>query len=733
MDFLVQGFEYSGPMDRYKFDRKLIPSFSKQPLANGFKSSHPISDHQEYGTLPYGQSPSDSDPSSGMSSGLDAPNDATVLKFISQMLMEEEDLENKPCMFQDCLALQAAEKTFYDVLGQKYPPSLENQHLLDQNADSPIDSFTRPSSSHSSNSSSAADNFIESNWFRDQYKFESSFTPSSHVDHDSFSHSFGSSNNFSDAVFRPVVESLVTPPHFRVSLGTESQIFSQFGSRDSKFGQNFEYKDRNGDAELNERDHSPDGPRGKKNHDREDRDDVEGEHSSKQLASYLEESNVESDMDKVLLCPALNPHLHDFAECPFRHHDSKLPDDGALKNVKSKRSHGGRPRGKKRSDKKEMVDLRTLLTQCAQAVSSNDTRTANELLDRIRQHSSPRGDGVERLAHFFANALATRLAGAGTALYTAFPSAGISTADVLKGYQVYIKACPFKLLSNYFANRSISKILEKVTRVHIIDFGILYGFQWPCLIQRLSVRPGGPPKLRITGIELPQPGFRPAERVEETGRRLEKYCKRFGVPFEYHAIAKKLETIQLEDFKVDKDEVLVVNCLYRLRNVPDDTVVVSSPRDKVLKLIKSLNPDLFVHGVLNGTYNAPFFVTRFKEALFHFSALFDMFDATVSREDQSRMMYEKELFGRDVMNVVACEGTERVERPETYKQWQVRNVRAGFRQLPLDREIMELVKGYVERDHNKDFVVDEDGHWMLQGWKGRIIYAISCWKPAKEF
>jgi len=129
----------------------------------------------------------------------------------------------------------------------------------------------------------------------------------------------------------------------------------------------------------------------------------------------------------------------------------------------------------------------------------------------------------------------------------------------------------------------------------------------------------------------------------------------------------------------------------------------------------------------------PFFVTRFKEALFHFSALFDMFDATVSREDQSRMMYEKELFGRDVMNVVACEGTERVERPETYKQWQVRNVRAGFRQLPLDREIMELVKGYVERDHNKDFVVDEDGHWMLQGWKGRIIYAISCWKPAKEF
>lgn len=212
---------------------------------------------------------------------------------------------------------------------------------------------------------------------------------------------------------------------------------------------------------------------------------------------------------------------------------------------------------------------------------------------------------------------------------------------------------------------------------------------------------------------------------------MEKYCTRFGVPFEYHAIAKKLETIQLEDLKVDKDEVLVVNCLLRLTNVPDDTVVVSSPRDKVLNLIKRLNPVLFVHGVLNGTHNAPFFVTRFKEALFHFSALFDMFDATVPRDDQYRMMYEKELLGRDAMNVIACEGTERVERPETYKQWQARNVRAGFRQLPLDREIMEDVRGYVGRAHNKDFVVDEDSNWMVQGWKGRIIYAISCWKPTK--
>jgi len=35
----------------------------------------------------------------------------------------------------------------------------------------------------------------------------------------------------------------------------------------------------------------------------------------------------------------------------------------------------------------------------------------------------------------------------------------------------------------------------------------------------------------------------------------------------------------------------------------------------------------------------------------------------------------------------------------------------------------------VKDIYHKDFVIDEDSGWLLQGWKGRIIYAISTWKP----
>jgi hypothetical protein len=161
----------------------------------------------------------------------------------------------------------------------------------------------------------------------------------------------------------------------------------------------------------------------------------------------------------------------------------------------------------------------------------------------------------------------------------------------------------------------------------------------------------------------------------------------------------------------------------------DETVVVESPRNIVLNLIRNMNPDVFIQGVVNGAYNAPFFITRFREALFHFSTLFDVLEANVSREVPERMLIEREIFGWEAMNVIACEGAERIERPETYKQWQMRVLRAGFRQLPLNREIFTTAKERVEALYHKDFVIDEDSQWLLQGWKGRIVYALSSWKP----
>ncbi|CAH8306295.1 unnamed protein product [Eruca vesicaria subsp. sativa] len=390
---------------------------------------------------------------------------------------------------------------------------------------------------------------------------------------------------------------------------------------------------------------------------------------------------------------------------------------------------------KSKALKSNAVDLRSLLTQCAQAVASFDHRRATEKLKEIRSNSSNTGDGIQRLAFYFADALEARITGIiSPPLCTAFPSSTTSMVDILKAYKLFVHVCPIYVADYFAANKSIYELALNSTKLHIIDFGVLYGFQWPCLLLALSKRPGGPPKLRVTGIELPQSGFRPSDRVEETGRRLKRFCDMFNVPFEFNFIAKKWESITLDEITIIPGETTVVNCIHRLQYTPDETVSLDSPRDTVLKLFRDINPDLFVFAEINGMYNSPFFMTRFKEALFHFSSLFDMFDTTIQAEDEykNRALLERELLVRDAMSVISSEGVERFARPETYKQWRVRILRAGFRPAMISKEILKGAKEIVRKRYHKDFLIDSDSNWMLQGWKGRVIYAFSCWKPAEK-
>ncbi|GAA0183142.1 hypothetical protein LIER_30610 [Lithospermum erythrorhizon] len=704
-----------------------------------------------------------------------------VLKYISEILMEE-DMEEKSCMFQESAALQAAEKSFYEVLGKKYPPETDHSLMpyLKENFECPEDSDTGNCSISGTNSSMSDE--LCPDWNPISSKREAAEDASVLVASQSNSQmkkdatvelrpdcnpdlcEYGSgdrlsvgmtSQSRSQASYNSlnshgnVFEGSINSPVSTLSIPdifSDSQSMLQFrkgveeaskflpagngsllntwpigllGKMQVEGSKGTEIKAEKYNIEL-----SPDNSRGKKNPYLHYDLDVQGERKYKQSA-FSAESTMRSEMfDMVLLCSGGKN------ESAVREALQNGKDKNTLQDEDSKVLSGRKSRGKKKGGRRNAVDLRTLLTLCAQAVAADDRRTAIEFLKQIREHSDPTGDGMQRLAHYFADGLEARMAGAGTQVYKALVNLPTSAADILKAYQLYLAICPFRKISNFFSNKTIMNVSSKATRVHIIDFGILYGFQWPCFIQRLSSRPNGPPKLRITGVDLPCPGFRPAERVEETGRRLAHYAETFNVPFEFNAIAQKWETIKIEDLKLEEGEVVVVSSLYRFRNLLDETVIIDSPRTAVLNLIKKINPAVFVQGIVNGAYSAPFFITRFREALFHYSSLFDMLEANVPRETHERMLIEKTIFAREAQNVIACEAAERIERPETYRQWQVRIIRAGFKQLPLNKEIMEMATHRVRMSYHKDFVIDEDGHWLLLGWKGRIVYGLSSWKSA---
>ncbi|KAJ3676409.1 hypothetical protein LUZ60_003821 [Juncus effusus] len=396
---------------------------------------------------------------------------------------------------------------------------------------------------------------------------------------------------------------------------------------------------------------------------------------------------------------------------------------------KGKKFKGSKAVVKKKNEKGLRGDLRPLLVSCAQAVSINDHSTANELIKQIRQHSSPNGDWSERLAHYFVNGLEARLQGTGSEIYRKHLSNQATAVEFLTAFRACFVFCPYERVSIFFSDQTILNVSKNASKVHIIDFCILFGFRWLSLFERFSTRGTMPPKIKITGVDNPQPGFRPAKRVEETGRRLADYARSFNIPFEYNGIIPKLEDFNINDLNIEKDEVIIV-CLRPSQKLGDETTDVDtdSQRDKFLKTLRRIKPTIFMHGVENSSYGTPFFDTRFKEALFHYSSLFDMLDSNMPRDNEERILLESKLLGPGAINAIACEGSERVERPETYKQWQARNKRAGFVQLPVDQEVLKNMKKLVRKLYHKEFVLDEDNNWVVLGWKGRILFAESTWK-----
>ena len=428
------------------------------------------------------------------------------------------------------MSLQVTEKSFYDALRRNHPHS-PNEHPLDihQNVDTPDDNCCVSTSSidcdkyHEANKPSSSDAPI----FGDHVSQLNSQPMTSEKPCQLVSGYSCISDGLADAdpfFTRTLAQTIFTDAEsvsqFKRGLEEASKFlprgFELIPDQDSKIlipesmgGARKVVENIKGNSH---------GSKGRKNHEREASSDTEEGRSNKQSAANVDEGEISDMFDNVLLSvdsvPLDDDHkkwLHSGAD-KAKEHISEQPN---LSN------NGVKTRGRRPGRKKEAVDLRTLMALCAQAVSANDYRSSNELLKQIRQHSSQTGDASQRLAHYFANGLEARLSGCGTGtgsqiFYASLSSKRISSAQILRAYSVLISVCPFRRFSYFFANRMIFNVAEKAETLHIVDFGIQYGFQWPILIKFLSQRVGGPPKLRITGIELPRAGFRPAELIEET-------------------------------------------------------------------------------------------------------------------------------------------------------------------------------------------------------------------------
>ncbi|GMH14402.1 hypothetical protein Nepgr_016243 [Nepenthes gracilis] len=348
-------------------------------------------------------------------------------------------------------------------------------------------------------------------------------------------------------------------------------------------------------------------------------------------------------------------------------------------------------------------NLRQLLIACAKSLSENRFDNFERLVSQARAAVSITGEPIQRLGAYMIEGLVARK-----------ESSGNNISRALR--------CREPL-----ANGAIAEACKNENRIHIVDFQIAQGTQWVTLLQALAARPSGAPHVRITGIDDPVSKYARGANLEAVGKRLEAISSKFLIPVEFHTVPVFGPDVTRDMLDVREGEALAVNFPLELHHTPDESVDVNNPRDGLLRMVKSLSPNVVTLVEQESNTNTTPFFTRFVEALDYYSAMFESIDVTMRRDSKERINIEQHCLAKDIVNVVACEGKERVERHELFGKWKSRFTMAGFRQYPLSSYVNSVIRGLL-RCYSEHYTLEEKDGAMLLGWKERMLISASAWQ-----
>ncbi|XP_073048043.1 scarecrow-like protein 21 [Primulina eburnea] len=384
-----------------------------------------------------------------------------------------------------------------------------------------------------------------------------------------------------------------------------------------------------------------------------------------------------------------------------------------------------------------LMDLKQLLVTCAERVSEADSNSmcerrlavsaAEALMGMLGRRVSVSGDPLQRLGAYLLEGLKARLLSSGSIIYKKLKCNEPASSELMSYMHVLYEICPYYKFAYVYANAVIWEAMENESRIHVIDFQIAQGSQWVSFIQSLSRRPGGPPYLRITGVDDSQSAHARGGGLELVCQRLASVAEACRVPFEFHGAGISGCELQFENLQVRQGESLAVIFPYILHHMPDESVSTTNHRDRLLRLVKSLSPKIVTLSEQESNTNTSLFFQRFLETLDYYSAIFESIDAVPSRDDRQRISTEEHCVGRDIVNIIACEGIDRMERHELLGKWRMRLSMAGFSPVPLSSSVSTATRELL-RDYSTNYRIEEANDALYLGWKNRALYTSSAWR-----
>ncbi|KAL0423186.1 UNVERIFIED_CONTAM: DELLA protein GAI [Sesamum radiatum] len=366
------------------------------------------------------------------------------------------------------------------------------------------------------------------------------------------------------------------------------------------------------------------------------------------------------------------------------------------------------------------VRLVHTLMACAEAVQQENMKLADALVKHVGILAVSQVGAMRKVATYFAEALARKI-------YKIYPQDSLesSYSDVLQMH--FYETGPYLKFAHFTANQAILEAFSGATRVHVVDFSLKQGMQWPALMQALALRPGGPPSFRLTGVGPPQPDN--TDALQQVGWKLAQLAETIGVEFEFRGfVANSLADIDANmlGIRPGNVEAVAVNSVFELHRLLSRPGAI----EKVLNSIKAINPKIVTMVEQEANHNGNDFLERFNEALHYYSTMFDSLESSGPTQPDSQDLAMTEVYlGRQICNVVACEGAERVERHETLARWRRRMESAGFSPAHLGSNAFKQASMLLALFAGGDgYRVEENEGCLMLGWHTRPLIATSAWR-----
>ncbi|KAJ7541853.1 hypothetical protein O6H91_10G079600 [Diphasiastrum complanatum] len=387
-----------------------------------------------------------------------------------------------------------------------------------------------------------------------------------------------------------------------------------------------------------------------------------------------------------------------------------------------------------------------LLSSCASAIATRNIVRTQHLMWVLNDLASLAGDANQRLAAYGLKALFSRITGsvtAASAYHQRNPPASLGPRAVNHALLKFHDVNPWHQLLYTATNGVLLESVEGKNRIHVVDIGISQGTQWPTFIEALATRASGPPELlRLTMLD--DPLVTPFKSIPQSGEtsaefktRLERFAKVVGLHLEIQILTISLQDVTTEMLNLKSNEALGLCAQFRLHRLHETTADSDdqgscastnlSPRDKFLKFLHDLQPQVVILNENDVDHLATDFLARFQKVTdYCWKFLDSMSTSFKGRDCEERQIIEYEL-AMSMLNNIACEGPLRFERNDTHTGWIVRMQKAGFSSdLPAD-DVMENVRVLLKKyDTNWDFVVDENCVVLL--WKQQPVTFCSVWR-----